>query len=138
MLLTHSVASIFSKIEPYVNQIPLPELKSGLCGAGVAPEVGEVTALLRLDRLDGALFTVEKGARPRWLVHQREAAPILGETGVALDEVRFIQFQEEAMARISASAIRTWPGQRQQAVQRWHSRKTGIRPPQLIRMPRRM
>jgi hypothetical protein len=64
---------------------------AGFFEAGEIPEVGEITALLRFDGLDGTVLAFEKDAGAAGLFHEREAVAIFAQAGVTLDEIVFGQ-----------------------------------------------
>src|SRR5690606_38256384 len=64
-----------------------------LLEAGEVPQVGEVAALLRLDRLDAAILAVEEDAFAIGFVEQREAAAVGGQAGELLDEICLRQLE---------------------------------------------
>ena len=64
-----------------------------LLEAGKIPEVGEFTALARLDRLNDTIPIVEEDAFAVWLINKRESLAIPGEAGVLLDEVELAYAQ---------------------------------------------
>lgn len=63
------------------------------------PPVGEVPALLRLDRLDEALVPFEKDAVSVGFLDEAQAQPIGSQAGEFLDEVKFAAVQELGQRR---------------------------------------
>ena len=59
--------------------------------AGEIPEIGKPTTLLRLHRLDGAIFSLQKNARTVRLLLEGETTPIRAQPGKLLDEVVLAQ-----------------------------------------------
>ena len=55
------------------------------------PQIGEVTALLRLDFLHDAISPIEKSAFAVWVFVKGETAPIGSESRIVLDEIEFAQ-----------------------------------------------
>ncbi len=53
---------------------------------GVPPEVGKITALLRLHRLNRAVRSIKKDARAAGFFLQGKPAPVMREAGELLDE----------------------------------------------------
>jgi hypothetical protein len=60
---------------------------AGLFEAREFPKIGKLAALLRLDRLDGAIAALKKNAGAVRLFQQREAATIPTQAGELLDEI---------------------------------------------------
>ena len=58
------------------------------------PGVGEAATLLRFDRLDFAILTVEEDAGTVGLINQGEAAAVGAKAGVGSDELGFLHFQK--------------------------------------------
>jgi len=54
--------------------------------AGKVPEIRKIPALLWFDGLDGTIFSFQKNAFTIGLVHQGQAASILGEPGKFMNE----------------------------------------------------
>ena len=58
------------------------------------PGVGEAATLLRFDRLDFAILTVEEDAGTVGLINQGEAAAVGAKAGVGSDKLGFLDFQK--------------------------------------------
>jgi len=58
------------------------------------PGVGEAATLLRFDRLNFTILTVEKDAGSVGLIDQGEAATVGAKAGMGSDELSFLHFQE--------------------------------------------
>ena len=58
-----------------------------LVGAGKIPQVGEITALLRLHRLDGAIIAVQENAFMIVFLEQGQAAAVPGQARELPDEI---------------------------------------------------
>ena len=62
--------------------------------SGEVPGVGKTAALLRFDRLDFAVPSLEEDARPAGLIDEGETAAVGAKAGVGSDELGFLHFQE--------------------------------------------
>ena len=58
------------------------------------PGVGEAATLLRFDRLDFTILTVEEDAGTVGLINQGEAAAVGAKAGVGSDKLGFLDFKE--------------------------------------------
>ena len=70
--------------------IKVHEVRPGvalLFKAGKTPEIRKIPALLRLDRLDGALNSIKKKTFAVFLFNQRKAVSVTSQLGEALDEL---------------------------------------------------
>ncbi len=56
---------------------------------GEVPTARKIAALLRFDRLDGAIVAVQQNALAVWPFLEREPMPVCPEPGVCLDEIQF-------------------------------------------------
>ncbi len=63
------------------------------------PEIRKIAALLRLDRLDRAVISIQKNTFAIGLIVQRESAPVVRQTCELLDEIRFAQILELRQTR---------------------------------------
>lgn len=62
--------------------------------SGEVPEVGKVAALLRFDRLNRAIHSLEENAGAVGLLFQAQTTAILSQSGEALDEIVFAHAEE--------------------------------------------
>ena len=62
---------------------------AGFLETGKIPEIGKFTALLRLDRLDGAIVALQKKATAVRFFQQGQSAAIPAQPGELLDEIVF-------------------------------------------------
>ena len=70
-----------------------------LLKTGEIPEIREIPALLRLDRLDRAIVSRQKYAAAVWLLLQGQALAIMTQPGETLDEIIFTQTMEGGKPR---------------------------------------
>ncbi|HKI68026.1 MAG TPA: hypothetical protein VKA67_00440 [Verrucomicrobiae bacterium] len=74
--------------------------------------------MVRFYRLDGAIVSLQKNAHAVRLFLQYQSATVPAQARKLLDTPCSLMSLNTASRVISASVRRTWPGQRQQAVQR--------------------
>jgi hypothetical protein len=97
------------------------------------PKVRKITALLRLDGLNGTIRTVEKNALTIWFLLQRQATAIRAQAGEALDEIvlgkvekrsetRNLGFRQAHLSRPAAAG-----GAALALVKNWHARKASAK-----------